>query len=70
MNTHCEVQINGKPVVLEEGTSIRDFLAQKGLEERLVVVEVNESIVPRGDYASTVLASGDLVEIVHFVGGG
>ena len=65
-----ELTINGKSVTLEPGTTVSKFLASKGLQERLVVVELNESILPRDDYASTVLATGDRVEIVHFVGGG
>lgn len=67
--TH-ELQINGKPVTLDSGTTVSQFLRTKGLEERLVVVELNEMILPRSDYDSTILASGDRVEIVHFVGGG
>lgn len=69
-STTIDVTINGKPVTLVTGSTISTFLASKGLEERLVVVELNESIVPRSDYASTILDTGDLVEIVHFVGGG
>lgn len=65
-----ELTINGKPVTLDAGTTVSIFLATKGLQERLVVVELNESILPRDQYASTVLNSGDRVEIVHFVGGG
>lgn len=65
-----ELTINGKPVKLESGTTVSQFLSSKALQERLVVVELNEAILSRDDYASTVLATGDRVEIVHFVGGG
>lgn len=65
-----DVQINGKTVVLESGTTVSQFLQGKQLDERLVVVEVNETILPRTAYASTILVAGDRVEIVHFVGGG
>ena len=33
-------------------------------------MERNEAIVPRSRYAETWLASGDALEIVHFIGGG
>jgi sulfur carrier protein len=69
-STTIELIINGKQVVIDVGSTVSDFLQSKGLEERLVVVELNESILPRADYASTVLADGDRIEIVHFVGGG
>ncbi len=41
-----------------------------GLDTRKVAVERNEEIVPRSRYADTWLASGDTLEIVHFIGGG
>ena len=40
------------------------------LDMRKVAVERNEEIVPRSRYAETWLASGDQLEIVHFIGGG
>ena len=35
-----------------------------------VAVERNGEVVPRAEHATTALAAGDAVEIVHFVGGG
>jgi thiamine biosynthesis protein ThiS len=35
-----------------------------------VAVELNRNIVPRTDWAATVLRNGDRLEVVHFVGGG
>lgn len=64
------VTINGKELTLDPSTTIAGFLASKGYHERLVVVEINEAIVPRSAYATTTFAPGDRVEIVHFVGGG
>ena len=46
------------------------LVAALGLDGRKVAVERNEEIVRRADYAATVLASGDAIEIVHFIGGG
>jgi thiamine biosynthesis protein ThiS len=68
--TTIEVTINGKPVAIEPGTTVLQFLHSKGYEDRLVVVELNEAILPRPSYPSTTLAAADRVEIVHFVGGG
>jgi thiamine biosynthesis protein ThiS len=41
-----------------------------GLDPRKVAVERNLEIVPRSLYGRTVLADGDRIEIVHFIGGG
>lgn len=68
--TTVDVTINGKRVALTEGTTVQQFLHAKGFQDRLVVVELNEAILPRSAFASTFLVAGDRVEIVHFVGGG
>jgi thiamine biosynthesis protein ThiS len=41
-----------------------------GLDARTVVVELNRQIVRRPHLGDTALATGDTVELVHFVGGG
>jgi thiamine-phosphate pyrophosphorylase len=64
------IVVNGRDVELPSGTTIAHFLAERGLAERLVVVELNGTIVPRQAFASTALAGGDRAEVVHFVGGG
>jgi thiamine biosynthesis protein ThiS len=54
-----------------QGTmSVLGLLTELGLDMRKVAVERNEEIVPRSRYAETWLASGDQLEIVHFIGGG
>ncbi len=35
-----------------------------------VALERNGQIVPRAEWATTVVAAGDRIELVHFVGGG
>ncbi len=50
--------------------SVAGLLVTLGLDARKVAVERNEEIVPRSRYAETWLASGDSLEIVHFIGGG
>jgi sulfur carrier protein len=50
--------------------SVQGLLILLELDMRKVAVELNEEIVPRSRYTETWLASGDLLEIVHFIGGG
>ncbi|MCD8364540.1 MAG: sulfur carrier protein ThiS [Clostridiales bacterium] len=46
------------------------YLAAAGYDEKRVAVERNGAIVPKAEYADTVLADGDEIEVVSFVGGG
>ncbi len=50
--------------------SLSALLGMLGLDARKVAIERNQEIVPRSRYAETWLASGDALEIVHFIGGG
>ncbi|MCD7981698.1 MAG: sulfur carrier protein ThiS [Clostridiales bacterium] len=52
------------------GRTIREYLKQAGYEESRVAVERNGVIVPKASYGDTVLADGDEIEVVSFVGGG
>jgi len=63
--------VNGDPRSVAAGTSLSDFLASLKLDPRLVVIEHNRTILRNRDaYASHILMDGDVLEIVHFVGGG
>lgn len=65
-----QVTVNGEPQELPEGTTVSRLLDLLKVEPERVVVEVNLTILKRGQLPSTVLNAGDQVEIVHFVGGG
>ena len=63
--------INGEPRSLDAGTTIAGLLALHDLDARLVVVERNGLIErDREAFPLIALADGDLIELVHFVGGG
>lgn len=52
------------------GKSVSEYLAIANFNMARIVVERNGEIVPKADYDSTVLADGDEIEVVSFVGGG
>ena len=62
--------INGEAKEVDDGLTLGRLLEQLQIRPARVVVERNRDIVNRDCYASTVLADGDALEIVHFVGGG
>ena len=64
------MKVNGEQEFLEEAIMLADFLAAKGYSPAKVAVELNGKIVPRKEYASTVLQAADVLEVVCFVGGG
>lgn len=65
-----KVKINGEEKEITDGLSLGSLLEELQIRPARVVVEHNRNIVPRDAYSATVLAEGDALEIVHFVGGG
>ena len=65
-----KLTVNGEARSVPQGLTVAGLLAEIGLAERKVAVERNLEIVPRSQYATTALADGDAIEIVHFIGGG
>ncbi|MBU6407537.1 MAG: sulfur carrier protein ThiS [Alphaproteobacteria bacterium] len=65
-----QVTINGETRVARQGDSVETLLQSVGLVPQKVAVERNGEIVPRSRYAITMLADGDRLEVVQFVGGG
>ena len=63
------ITVNGRKQ-LELFQNVQQLLKHYGLENRIVVVEVNQEIIMKESYEMTSLSQGDVVEIVHFVGGG
>jgi sulfur carrier protein len=65
-----EVTLNGEKRAVPDGLTVRALVVHLGLTEGPVAVEINREIVPRAQHAEHVVAPGDVIEVVHFVGGG
>ena len=65
-----QLTVNGKPREVPDGITVGELVSHLGLDGGPVAVERNLEVVPRADHAGAVLREGDVVEIVHFVGGG
>lgn len=64
------ITVNGDPREVAPGTTVSALLEQLGLSRGPVAVERNREVVPRAEHATTELDDGDVLEVVHFVGGG
>jgi thiamine biosynthesis protein ThiS len=64
------IRLNGQEHELRGPATVRDLLDQLGIDARRVAVEHNLVVVRRALYDSELVAEGDEVEIVNFVGGG
>ena len=64
------ITLNGEPHDLAAPLTVTALLAQLQIDPRRVAVEHNRVVLKRGSFDAIVVAEGDEVEIVNFVGGG
>ncbi len=69
MTAQLSITLNGEPRRADAG-SIADLVRSLELDPGKVAVERNGLIVPRSTLGEVALGDGDVLEIVHFVGGG
>lgn len=69
MQTMLSLTVNGEPRRTRAAT-IAELVLELELAPEKVAVERNGEIVPRSTLGEAGLADGDVLEIVHFVGGG
>ncbi|MDR0136488.1 thiamine biosynthesis protein ThiS [Bacillus sp. HMSC76G11] len=65
------LKVNGSMIDLQSSVrTVQDLLAFYEVSNKIVIVEHNSEIIAKEEYAKTVINDGDVLEIVHFVGGG
>ena len=64
------ITLNGESKEVPEQLTIGGLIRHVKLIPELMVAEVNERIYKRDQYESVVIQSGDVVELLRFVGGG
>jgi thiamine biosynthesis protein ThiS len=70
MTATIDILVNGEPRAVPDGASLLQLLDTLHLDARTIVVEHNRTIVRRPELADVRVSPGDMVELVHFVGGG
>lgn len=65
------VHVNGNRKEIPEGTSILQLLTLENIEmPDYVSVELNEEILAREVFSSTIVQEDDQIEFLYFMGGG
>jgi len=65
-----QVRLNGRDREVGQGLTVRGLLESLELHPGMVVVELNREILERDSYDDLGVNEGDMIELVHFVGGG
>ena len=64
------IKLNGDTHEVAGPLTVTELLAQLKIDSRRVAVERNLVVLKRDAFASTIVAEGDEIEVVNFVGGG
>ena len=70
MNDAIEITVNGEPREVPSGTTVEALVSMLELPRERVAVELNRAVLRRAEWPAATLAPGDVLEVVHFVGGG
>ncbi|MCM8797820.1 MAG: sulfur carrier protein ThiS, partial [Candidatus Omnitrophica bacterium] len=64
------IYVNGKKEEIKDSLTIQGLLDVKKIRPEVVTVELNEEIIAKDKYGTTVLKPGDKLEFVYYMGGG
>ena len=64
-----QISVNGE-VEQTEPQSLESYLSNRSLMGHRIAVERNGDIVPKSQFPDVMLENGDVLEIVHAIGGG
>lgn len=65
-----DMTINGVSKTGYANATVAEMLQREGYKISQVAIELNEQILPKGQYEETVLKEDDVIEVVSFMGGG
>ena len=64
------MKVNGEQIQLTKATTLEEFLKEQGYNIQRIAIERNDEIVPRENFSDVKLSDSDIIEVVHFMGGG
>ncbi len=65
-----KISVNGDEKEYAQQIKLQALIEEMSLEGKRYAVEVNREIIPKRQHPDYQLSEGDVVEVVHAVGGG
>jgi thiamine biosynthesis protein ThiS len=66
----AKIQLNGRKIKLNSKYSITTLLKKYKIDSKKIAVELNGEIINKNKYKLINIKNKDIIEIVHFIGGG
>jgi sulfur carrier protein len=64
------ITVNGDRMEWTDGMTVADILKARNYIFRMIAVQVNGELVPRGTYDSVVVPDDADVQVIHMISGG
>tara|TARA_B100000427_G_scaffold18768_1_gene14404 strand:- start:215 stop:433 length:219 start_codon:yes stop_codon:yes gene_type:complete len=69
-NNKIKIKLNGKSLTIGKNISLKKYIDTIKIPIKKVAIELNHQIVDKNRLNKIKLKNKDMVEIVHFIGGG
>ena len=64
------IEVNGRTVEWVENESVKDLLKRMKYTFPLVVVKINDKLIPRSDFSEVIIPDNSKVAVIHMISGG
>ena len=65
-----KIKLNGKNKSIDQGSSLNELVNNLNIPIKKVAIEFNKEIIDKKKIKKFKLKNNDIIEIVHFIGGG
>ena len=64
------IEVNGRTVEWKDNETVTQLLQRIGYVFPLVIVKINDSVIPRKDFSHVTIPNRATIEVIHMVSGG
>jgi thiamine biosynthesis protein ThiS len=64
------IEVNGRTVEWKKNETVTGLLKRIGYVFPLVIVKINDSVVPRTDFAYVTIPDQAVIKVIHMISGG
>jgi len=64
------IKVNGRNIEWVENESVKDLLKRMKYTFPLVVVKINDKLIPRSDFSEVIVPDNSKIAVVHMISGG
>ena len=64
------IEVNGKKVDWIKNESVADLLKRVKYTFPLVIVKINDKIIPRSEFSETIVPNNAKISVIHMISGG